>query len=158
MIQVDEHLFVGDYKDAEVILPAVRRRDATWAMISAAKEPFHRMYLGYQGRSAPNTDPEYYSLVRGRHLVLNWVDVDNADFFRHTELLEAAVHYDAACRMQLDTLVHCNKGENRGPSLALYLMYRDVEATLGEAVGWFEAKYPAYDPTPGMLEFLRRTW
>lgn len=172
MVEVHPRLWVGDDNDAERVLRSVQlnlRGPVTdlatpatwgvWAMVSAAKEPYHRALVRYTGRAAPE-GPERYAARRGRHLALNWVDVDDPTWFRATELREALTHIEAAQRMEIDCLVHCNQGVSRSPALVLGWLYcygPDEWGTLSfeRAEERFKAIYPAYDPTRGVREFIR---
>lgn len=172
MIEVHQRLWVGNDDDAERLVSArtLTRNPGfyqingnlipIWAMVSAAKEPYHRALVGYTGRGAPKDHPEYYAARRGRHLALNWVDVDDPAWFRMTELREALTHIEAAQRMEIDCLVHCNQGVSRSPALALGWLYTygpDEWGALSfeRAEEKFRGIYPAYDPTAGVREFIR---
>jgi predicted protein tyrosine phosphatase len=174
MIEVHPRLWVGNDDDAMQILDKVvsGRKYATdagvpnmglgvWACVSAAKEPWHRRMVGYTGRAAPE-GAERYAIRRGRHLALNWVDVSDPGWFRPVELHEAMWHVAAAQRMEIDCLVHCNQGASRSPALALAYLHRHVEdwgvLTFERAEERFRGVYPAYDPTEGVREFIRRYW
>ena len=173
MIEVHPRLWVGDDDDAAWVMPGVRSEagvhqngapwmppSGIWAVVSAAKEPYHRALVGYTGRGADKESPEYYSARRGRHLALNWVDVDDSKWFRVVELREALMHIEAAQRMEIDCLVHCNQGVSRSPSLALAWLYTygpDEWGALSHsrAEEKFKAIYPPYDPTSGVRDFIR---
>lgn len=169
MIEVHPRLWLGNDDDArDVILGREGIRDEAmmlgwrpWALVSAAKEPYHRALVRYPGRAAPE-GPERFSARRGRHLALNWVDVDDPKWFRVQEAVEAFNHIDAAQRMEIDCLVHCNQGVSRSPSLVLLWLRREVEDWRGMAFERAEERlrtvYPAYDPTDGVREFVRRHW
>jgi len=61
MIEVHPRLWVGDDNDAEDIRNTKEGLRSSgnffgwkpWAMVSAAKEPYHRAMVGYTGRGAP---------------------------------------------------------------------------------------------------------
>ncbi len=167
MIEVHPRLWVGNDDDAERILHYVRHPlgdkhnvvGHPWAMVSAAKEPYHRALVGYTGRGAPKEDKEYYHARRGRHLALNWVDVDDAKWFRNMELYEAFAHIQAAQRMEIDCLIHCNQGVSRSPSLALGWLYvyggEPWDLTFEQAEEKLKVVFPSYDPTEGVRTFIR---
>lgn len=173
MIEIHPRLWLGDDDDAAVVMAGVRlpsrgstqvatfMNDGLWACVSAAKEPYHRQLVGYAGRAAPD-GPERYSVRRGRHLALNWVDVDDPEWFRDWELRAAAWHIDAAQQMDLDCLVHCNQGASRSPSLVLWWLHARVDdwrpLMFEQAEERLRSDYPAYDPTEGVREFVRRHW
>jgi len=96
---------------------------------------------------------------RGRHLALNWVDVDDSSWFRTVELYQGFTHILSAQQMEIDCLVHCNQGVSRSPTLALGWLYMyggaDWELTFERAEEKFKAIYPPYDPTQGVQDFIR---
>ena len=113
MIEVYDNLFVGSQEDE-----AALRRQVGWYVVHACKEPYHRQALGYSGRGAPKTHPEYLIAARPGRLILNLVDVDNVSYIS-PEIIDAAV---AAIHENIGVakvLVHCNQGLSRSPSIAL---------------------------------------
>jgi predicted protein tyrosine phosphatase len=164
MIEVHPRLWVGNDDDAEKVLGGVnldtrKNLGTAWSMVSAAKEPYHRALVGYTGRGAPKEDKEYYHARRGRHLALNWVDVSDASWFRPMELYESFTHINAAQRMDIDCLVHCNQGVSRSPALVLGWLHMyglgPWDLAFERAEEKFKTIYPPYDPTPGVREFIR---
>jgi len=115
VIEVYPNLFVGsaaDY-DREV------RRQAGWCVVRACKEPYHRQALGYSGRAAPSSHPEYLVARRGDRLVLNFVDAPDPRYVPR-KLVDAALEFVHECLAEGSrVLVHCNQGESRAPTLAL---------------------------------------
>jgi hypothetical protein len=70
MKEIHPHLFVGSEQDYESVVS----KQAGWRVVHACKEPYHRRALGYSGRAAPKTHPEYLIARRGDRLILNLVD------------------------------------------------------------------------------------
>lgn len=65
MIEVCPNLCVGSEHDEQRI-----RGQAGWFFIHACKEPYHRQALGYTGRAAAKTHPEYLIARRNGRLIL----------------------------------------------------------------------------------------
>lgn len=117
MIEVHPKLFVGNQDDYDYNVS----RQTGWATVHACKEPYHRQALGYSGRGAPKTHPEYLIARRGNRLILNMVDTDNPLFF-DKGMIGQALDFIAQKRSnELNVLVHCNQGKSRGPSLPCYI-------------------------------------
>lgn len=85
MIEVYPNLFVGNEVDANSIL-----NQSGWFVVHACKEPFHRQALGYSGRAAPKTDPEYLIAKRDNRLILNLVDAADPAYIPK-EIIDAAI-------------------------------------------------------------------
>lgn len=157
MIEVSPLLYVGDGTDYAAVAGTLN-----WAFVQAAKDPWHRKAVGYTTPGAPKNSPEYLWAYRENRLILNMVDADDPKYFA-VELVTEALAYiwdnlDAGCRV----LVHCNQGESRAPSLALYYLrmtdgaYRHM--TLAQARAQFEEIYPAYKPKAGIWGYLEQHW
>lgn len=113
MIEVHEKLFVGDEADERQV-----RSAAGWFVVHACKEPYHRQALGYSGRAADKTHPEYFMARRPGRLILNLVDAPDVNFIG-APLVDAAL---AAIHENLRTqkvLVHCNRLALPEPGAAL---------------------------------------
>lgn len=156
MIEVYPNLYIGDEND-EMRL----RGQAGWYFVRACKEPYHRDALGYTGRAAANTHPEYLIAYRDGRLILNLVDVDNVAYVSPL-IVDAAIE---AIHKNLPThkvLLHCNQGMSRSPTIgALYLAaHTDVFAgqTVDEAVRTFRGIYPSYNPKKGAADYLLNNW
>lgn len=158
MIEVHARLFVGNEQDYEYSVSG----QSGWAVIHACKEPYHRQALGYSGRAAPNTHPEYLIARRGNRLILNLVDTDNPMFFNRGMISQALDFIDQQRASKLDVLVHCNLGESRAPAIALVYMAARLRVistdSLEEAEREFSKLYPYYNPKMGIRGHLRQYW
>lgn len=158
MTEVFASLFVdheGDYESC------VKGQNG-WAVVHACKEPYHRQLLGYTGRGAPKTHPEYLYAIRGARLYMNLVDVDDPAYIQK-ELVEAAlafVHEKLASGRKV--LVHCNQGESRGPGIALLYLIRHTKVlpktSLADALDAFQSIYPAFHPSHGIAGYIAAHW
>jgi hypothetical protein len=156
MIEVIPNLFVGSETDEQRL-----RGQAGWFFIHACKEPYHRDELGYTGRAAAKTHPEYLIARRNGRLILNLVDVDNPAYIL-PEIVDAALIAIADNIQTAKILLHCNQGQSRSPSIALLYMlkYTDVlpPKDMAAAITTFQAIYPPYAPAQGMAEYIRLNW
>lgn len=163
-IKVFPRLHVGstaDFTSLESMWDAGLTNPERWAVVHAAKEPYHRDFVGYVERAAPKDHPEYLFARRDNRLALNLIDVADVRFMP-LDLWSAAMsfiseHYEQG----RDVLVHCNQGGSRAPSVALLWMsqfypWRDLSAE--EAEEQFRELYPAYNPAAGPRDFVRENW
>ena len=155
MIEIHHNLFIGSEHDYE---HTVRHQDG-WRVVHACKEPYHRLALGYSGRAAAKTHPEYLIARRGHRLILNLIDVADPAYVRK-EIIDAALEF---AREGLSgghrILIHCNHGESRAPTIGLLYLIADTDTIPAvspeDAIGQFSRIYPPYNPAPGMRGFLR---
>jgi hypothetical protein len=160
MIYMGRGVWVGDEADAAV---ALEERGATpWMILHAAKEPYHRQFVGYTSRGAPKESPEYLFARRGDRLALNFIDAHSAAFIHDVMMNTAYGFIDEALAEGRPVLVHCNKGESRAPGLVfLYLSRpggRFEGMRLSVAMKEFCALYPAFLPGPGVHEYITDHW
>lgn len=126
------------------------------------QRPIHREALGYSGRAASNTHPEYLIARRGYRLILNLVDAANPAYIPK-EIMDAALLFiEASLQADRPVLVHCNQGHSRAPSIALLYLRAHTErfasVDLASAEHGFRGIYPAYRPAAGVQGFLRSHW
>lgn len=155
MREVFPGLFVGDEHDYQGM---VRHQDG-WAVVHACKEPYHRNALGYSGRAAPKSHPEYLIARRGERLILNLVDAPDPAYIPK-EVIDAALEFvETKLRDEHRVLIHCNEGYSRAPSIAfLYLVSRTDRFAghdLDTALAAFQLLYPFYNPASGVRGFVR---
>ncbi|MEH6501927.1 MAG: dual specificity protein phosphatase family protein [Pseudoalteromonas distincta] len=157
MIEVTKRLFVGDQSAYE---NKVRFADG-WSVVHACKEPYHRQALGYLGRGAPKTDPEYLIATRDNRLILNIVDVDNPAYIPK-EIMDAALLFiDQSLEAGNQVLVHCNQGMSRSAGIALLFLARQrliAQSSFIEAEKQFKVLYPPCNMAKGIREFLMQNW
>ena len=156
MIEVYPDLHVGSEYDEQSL-----RGQAGWFFIHACKEPYHRQALGYTGRAAAKTHPEYLIARRNGRLILNLVDVDDPNYIS-PEIIDATLD---AIRDNIQTtkiLLHCNQGQSRSPGIALLYLLKSTDILpqndIAAAIAAFRAIYPPYAPARGMAEYIRLNW
>ena len=158
MIEVYDNLYVGNQEDYERRV----RFQQSWRVVHACKEPYHRQALGYTGRGAPKTHPEYLIARRGDRLILNLVDADDPNYIPK-EIINAALDFiNEGLTNRIKTLVHCNQGESRSPAIAfLYLASHTdkiPKSSLEEAESAFREIYPNFNPGKGIHGFFAAYW
>ena len=156
MIEVCPNLHVGSERDEQSI-----RGQVGWFFIHACKEPYHRQALGYTGRGAATTHPEYLIARRNGRLILNLVDVDDPSYIS-PEIVDAALDAVRDNIQHSKILLHCNQGQSRSPSIALLYLLKHTDI-LGQkdmvaAIAAFRVIYPLYAPARGMAEYIHLNW
>lgn len=161
MIEVAPNLYVGNQLDYE---NKAKGRD--WNVVQACKEPYHRQALGYTGMAGPRDHAEYLFAYRQdgdcRRLILNMVDAPKPEFFPDAMIDEALTFIGKSLEGGFKTLVHCNQGGSRSPSLALlHLRQTNPE---WQAMDFADAEkamallYPPYDPGKGIRAYVEERW
>jgi protein-tyrosine phosphatase len=152
MKEVYKNLWVGEADE----IPKAKAKG--FAVVSAFKdgEHGHRDLLGYKERSAPE-GKEYYFAERPKHLYLNLVDADSADYIPSTVVNKALAFVSENLRLGHSVLIACNQGESRAPSLALLWLYLEgkLPADYHRALRTFKTLYPAYSPANGIRQYVK---
>lgn len=156
MIEVMPDLFVGSQDDYE---GRVKGR-SDWSVVQACKEPYHRQALGYSGRAAAKTHPEYLVARRGNRIILNMVDSEEAKYFSK-EIFDPAISFIKKNIGRTKVLVHCNQGQSRAPSIAM--LYMAIEGLIpnesfAAAEAAFRKIYSGYSPAAGIRQFIKSHW
>jgi len=143
MMQKVGTLYIGDVNSCqEWVGPTVH----------ACKHPCFVEAVGGQ----PTPDQPFYLFLNYRnHLYLNLID-PSAPLFKVESFREALRFLDE----HPVSLVHCNRGQSRAPSIALlWLAKRKVipSNTYDEARRAFGELYP-YNPGKGIATFLGENW
>lgn len=133
--------------------------ESGWAILSAAKEPWHRQMVGYETKSAPE-GPERLVARRGKWMALNLIDV--------REIGPGGAHYvsDEAVQAGLDfiherleagnrVLLHDGKGVSAAPAIAMLYMIGEAMLPLDAPWPAFKELYPVFDPKEGMRAYLQ---
>ena len=160
MIEVSPRLWVGGQAAYETVRERAELEDPRmpgWAIVHAAKEPFHREMLGYTTRAAPKDDPEYLWGIRGNRLILNLVDAADPAYIPES-LISQAVAFVELHRKIGNVLVHCNQGRSRSPTIAMLALAPNLEPDYEDSLAAFGGRYPDYAPAIGMRDFARSNW
>ena len=159
MTEVYDNLYVGDERDYESNI-RLKNRDE-WSIVHACKEPYHRDTLGYSGRAAPKSHPEYLIAKRGNRLILNLIDVDTSRYIPKEIIDEALEFMDESLANDQKVLVHCNQGRSRSPGIAMLYLAQKGEISsesFWQARNEFKKIYPRCNMADGMRGFLVQNW
>lgn len=126
MHMILSHVWLGDDRDGRILVednltvPTILFPDPVWAVVHAAKDPWHREMVGYTSRAAPADHPERWTARKGNRLALNLVDMPQQDPALILPILTTASEFiSSALSHQRAVLVHCNQGQSRAPSVIL---------------------------------------
>jgi len=127
-----------------------------WAVLSAAKEPYHRQLLGYTSRGAPKDHPDYYLIRKPNWLILNLVDANDVAYIPHHVILEAVKFIHNSLNDDKQVLAHCNEGKSRAPSIVLLYLSSVLpgDHDVYQFIQHFASIYPDYDPNRGMADYV----
>ena len=123
--------------------------------LAAAKEPCHRDAVGYTTKAAPKNHPEYFVAIRNKGMILNIVDGETPDWI-DKDMMQQALTF---ITQDPETLIVCNQGHSRSPSIALMWMIqnRHIQAdTFENAEAQFRKLYPDYRPANGIRQFSKQ--
>lgn len=157
MIEIVENLFVGNQYDYE---KNVKYRN-DFSVVHACKEPYHRRALGYSGRGAPNSHPEYLVAKRENRLILNLIDADDPSYIPEEIIFQAVRFIEEELSYNKKVLVHCNQGESRGPGIGIICFARKkgyADMSYNSVCQEFRKIYPTYKPSLGINKFLELNW
>ena len=114
MIEVFPNVYQGSDKDVDVFL---EQYPDGW-IIHAAKEPWHRIAVGYTGKSAPKDHPNYlYHMQGNNRMYLNFVDAPSSKYIAK-EMVDRALGFALrAVDHGHPLLIHCNQGKSRSVML-----------------------------------------
>lgn len=154
MIEIYKNLYIGDENDFKRSVLHGGEKEK-WAVVHACKEPYHRDLLGYTDKGAPKNHPEYLTAIRGNTLFLNLIDADSSSYIPEEIIKTALLFIDAQLTDKKKVLVHCNRGESRGPTIGLLYLTQIgmLEGTFGDIEKAFKKIYPNYFPGTGMRDF-----
>lgn len=156
MIEITKNLYVGPQEDYELNV----KFQPDWFVIHACKDPYHRQALGYTGRAAANTHPEYLIAERAGRLILNLVDVADPKYIAKEIIDKAIASIDENIKHK-KILLHCNQEMSRSATIGLlYLHHSEVISTddFKNAEEEFLKLYPHYNPANGMRVFAETYW
>ncbi len=154
MKETIQNLFIGNQVDYENYIFDADK----WSCVLAAKEPWHRLALGYSGRSCDKNNPEYLTAKRDNNLILNMVDAPISLFFDKNMIDTALDFIHEELENGKRVFIACNKGESRSASLALLYLIKHgfiKGETLEDCEVTFLRLYPNYNPGKGIREFVK---
>lgn len=155
--KVYDRLFVGDDDG----VPEAKRRGMSRLCACKDGPDGHRALLGYTTLGAPQNS-EYLFAQRGHVAAMNIIDNGDEDMI-DPKMVEdglnfAKSEYDAGRTL----FIHCNHGQERGPSMALMFMramgWLKAPTIIG-AKRWFKSLYPDYNgKREGIEKVMEDLW
>ncbi len=133
-----------------------------WAIVHAAKSPWHADMVGYHNGAAPAASPERWVARRDRRLALNLIDA--APTLQHAPtVLQTLSHAARFISEQIDAgnsiLVHCNQGLSRSPSTVLWWCHQTVpEEPYDQALANLLLDYPHVRTDSGVMQLVKESW
>jgi hypothetical protein len=158
MREVIAGLFVGSDLDCPAASPDASPFDPrVVAVLHCCKSPCHARALGYTSKgimpdlTRVSDHPGYLVHRVGSDMYLNMID-GPARFFS-VAMMKRALDFltEHAGRT---TLIHCNQGVSRAPSIGLLYLTKRLRMDYSAA----RAHFPDYMPSPGIEEFLTQNW
>jgi hypothetical protein len=156
MKEIIPNLFIGTISDYEL-----EKSNDDFYTVIAAKEPYHRIAVGYSGRSCGKEHPEYLFAERDRCLICNLVDVPNPEWISPVIISRAFECIDNALVDNKQVLICCNQGQSRSATIGLMYMKKlgyFERMKFEEAEQAYLRIYPDYSPADGMRGFAQLNW
>lgn len=158
LAKVHDHIYLSDQFGCSKHSPGYMRLSEKHATVHAAKDPCHRIAVGYE-RKLPDTHPNYLVKEDALDLYLNMID-PLAPLFKH-ELFWAATEFIDKHIANLPVVIHCSAGHSRAPSI--YLVYAASKRILpqesyDQAAYALTKQYPEFNPNSGVREYIRTHW
>ena len=166
---IHSQLFIGDDDDAHRTIRTMRQgKEATswvtepikgWAIVHAAKSPWHTKLLGYSG-AAPEGHPERWWADRDRETYLNLVDSPQ----QYDAIVMPIVQHGSRrigdyLSDGLNVLVHCNQGMSRSPAVVLWWMgQQPVSTTFEESLAKLQVDHPYVRTDTGIMSMIKEHW
>ena len=155
MINVYEgKIFVGNQYE-------ISKLSDDFNIVHAAKEPFHKELVGYNGKKCP---PDKYFYKDEKQASLCIIDFPSSfqwDYFPENMLKLTMEFIDTSLKDCKKVYIHCNQGMSRAPSIAfMYLVSRGLirEGDLEGDLNYFLEIYPSYRPANGIFENIKRKY
>jgi hypothetical protein len=152
MKEIFSKLYVGGDPDYLRV-----KDDPDWHVLRCCKDGpgGHRETIGYQTMGAPK-GPTYLFVEKPRKLILNMVDSDDPRFFADPMVSKALAYISDSLSLGYKTLICCNAGQSRAPSLGLLWLVKNGKLPVEGAVRKFKQLYPDYDPSPGIKIYTKQ--
>ena len=159
MTEIAKNIYTGSEQSFNSM-----RDYSDWAILHCCKHPFHCSFVGYKGNLNPN-HPDYALKQKNNEMALNLVDMDsfNSSYLSFNENMFRTAfnfldnYYNKGCKI----LIHCNQGESRGPTLAMfYSAYKGLfgNENFDETEKKFRALYPNYNPKKNIYYTVQNLW
>lgn len=157
MKEVINNLYIGTIEEYE----AKVQLSPSFKTVIAAKEPYHREYVGYKTRGCPKENPYYYIAEMKDGIICNLIDSDKKEYIPD-EIMIPAVKY---IRRNLENgeivFVCCNQGKSRSPVMALLSAANTTpynSISFEEAYEKLRNLHPFIEAGNGIYEYARENW
>lgn len=159
--EVTPHLYIGDLLACSrgVISPGHALLIQPHATIHAAKDPCHRVAIGYFGKNLAPTHPDYLYKEVGTDLFLNLIDPPTPLF--QIQTFWTAIRFIKKHIADLPVIVHCNLGLSRSPALILaYAAHVGIapKESYEQAYEWLKSVYADVSFGKGIDTYLEGHW
>ena len=159
MIEISKNIFTGSEQDFYSI-----QKEENWAVLHCCKNPFHCEFVGYRG-NLQSSHPNYALMRKDNRMALNLVDMNMFSEkyldFNESMFREAFDFLDGYRTSGYKILIHCNQGESRGPTMAMF--YATYIGSFGntnfeDTVTEFKKIYPRYNPKKNIYMTVKSLW
>ena len=151
MRKITDNLYVGNGTDCASV-------PEDWGVVHACKYP---CYVDAMGGTVDKTHPNWLYKWEQDHLYLNMVDPQVPLFMPETFRIFLEFMDDMWDR-NIPTLIHCNMGMSRSPSLALVFLAKRTglihNSLYSEALEEYRKIDPDYFPGNGIRVWLTTNW
>lgn len=130
-------------------------------IVHAAKEPFHRSLIGFQGSKCPEDKYFYEDDKRCSLCIIDFPKEFQWGWFPEDMLKSTMEFIDKSLADGKNVLIHCNQGMSRAPSIAfMYLVSRGLmkEDTFENNLKYFIELYPEYRPATAIFTNVKRKY
>jgi protein-tyrosine phosphatase len=119
---------------------------------------YHRSHV-HEGMKLDAKSHCYLICEQPNLLSVNWVDATDPAYFNYNN------QGVTVCKRIMEfidrhphTLIACDQGISRSPSIALLYIYRLTTLDYDHSAEIFKKDYPSYNPGKGISSFLRDNW
>lgn len=157
MIEMFKNLYIGTVDE---YIECVRyMRD--FKTVIAAKEPYHREYVGYKTRGCPKDSPQYYIAKMESGIICNLVDADKKEFIPDEIMIPAVNFIRKSLAESKRVFVCCNQGKSRSPMIAMLSMANTSPLnsfSFEEAHEKVVFSFPFVETGKGIYEYAKENW
>lgn len=159
MREVYKNLYIGCENDYEEL-----KDDKDYYFVLAAKNPYHKQFVQYEGKNLDKNHPEYLAAFRDRKLILNMVDAPEKKYFKDIlfNYSNAFIKENLECKRKV--VVCCNKGKSRSCGIVLWYLKKCTDffcpmQSLDECIYDFQnLQYPDISLGKGIYDYLNDNW
>ena len=154
MKEIVRNLFTGDLASCWKF-PS---EEPEGALLHACREPCHRLSLEFDGEGQLKNPDDRHFVRYERELFLNIIDSPAPKHFNRLMFSVALKFIDEMLSAGRPTLIHCNEGVSRAPSITLLYLAKKTGAEFLDLERSFRKLYPPYRPKNGIRSFILTHW